>query len=378
MTYIVQRQDRFYVVTYDGLDPLTGRERRRWHPAGNDRGDADALAARLDRDAASAPPKLGGSITLAEFLRDTWLPQKRRQVRDTTAYRYSWFVDRYIGPAIGDVPLRRLRVDHLDTLYVDLSTTGGRDGTGLAAKTVLEVHMILRAALEAAAERHLIDRNVAHAAHTRLARSRATTARAWTAIELATFLASARGQRLYPALHLTAHTGMRRGEVVGLKWCDLDVASKRLSIMRTLQCVGGQPVEFGVKTRTSRRCIDLDEGTVRELQRWRRRLRRDGLPCDGDDWMFCNTSSRFLNPQSLSQLFVRVVNRSPVPSIRFHDLRHTHASLLIVAGVPIKVVSERLGHSHPGFTMKTYQHVMPGMSAAAADQFAALIIKANR
>lgn len=129
MTYIVQRQDRFYVVTYDGLDPLTGRERRRWHPAGNDRGDADALAARLDRDAASAPPKLGGSITLAEFLRDTWLPQKRRQVRDTTAYRYSWFVDRYIGPASGDAPLRRLRVDHLDTLYVDLSTTGGRDGT---------------------------------------------------------------------------------------------------------------------------------------------------------------------------------------------------------------------------------------------------------
>lgn len=81
---------------------------------------------------------------------------------------------------------------------------------------------------------------------------------------------------------------------------------------------------------------------------------------------------------TLSQLFVRVVNRSPVPSIRFHDLRHTHASLLIAAGVPIKVVSERLGHSHPGFTMKTYQHVMPGMSAAAADQFAALIIKANR
>ena len=89
--------------------------------------------------------------------------------------------------------------------------------------------------------------------------------------------------------------------------------------------------------------------------------------------MFCNTAGRFLNPESLSQLFDRVVGRTAVPRIRFHDVRHTHASLLIAAGVPVKVVSERLGHAHPGFTMHTYQHLMPGMSAAAADQFAALV-----
>lgn len=94
--------------------------------------------------------------------------------------------------------------------------------------------------------------------------------------------------------------------------------------------------------------------------------------------MFCNTTSRFLNPESLSQLFARIVKRSPVPAIRLHDCDTPHASLLIAAGMPIKVVSERLGHSHPGFTMKTYQHVMPGMSAAAADQFATLIATAIR
>ena len=115
MTYIVQRQDRFYVVAYDGLDPLTGRERRRWYPVGHDPGEADALAARLDRERTSAPPKVGGPVTVSQFLRDTG-PRKRRQVRHTTAYRYAWFVDRYIIPAIGDIPLRRLRVDHLDAL----------------------------------------------------------------------------------------------------------------------------------------------------------------------------------------------------------------------------------------------------------------------
>jgi integrase len=95
--------------------------------------------------------------------------------------------------------------------------------------------------------------------------------------------------------------------------------------------------------------------------------------------MFVNTSGRFLNPESASQLFDRIVRRTPtLPRIRFHDLRHTHASLLIMAGVPIKVVSERLGHSHPAFTMHTYQHLLPGMSAAAAEQFAALVADPSR
>ncbi|MEO5678144.1 MAG: site-specific integrase, partial [Acidimicrobiales bacterium] len=159
----------------------------------------------------------------------------------------------------------------------------------------------------------------------------------------------------------------------------LDRTNNRLSISRTLQNVAGRPVEFDVKTRTSRRCIDIDENTMDVLARWRRKLYRNGLRHGPDDWMFLNTTGRFINPESLSQLFDRSVKRTPsVPRIRFHDLRHTHASLLIMAGVPIKVVSERLGHSHPAFTMHTYQHLLPGMSAAAAEQFAALIADPSR
>lgn len=379
MTYIVQRQDRFYVVAYDGLDPLTGKERRRWHPVGQDRGDAELAATRIDHDKAGAAPARGGPVHLGQFLTDTWLPLKRRHVRATTAYRYSWFVDRYINPAIGDVPLRRLRGDHLDGLYERLATTAGRHGTGLAPKTVHEVHMIVRSALDLAVRRQLLDHNVAHATHARRRPTARVRSRAWTARELADFLTEARSQRLYPALHLTAYTGMRRGEVIGLKWSDLEHSTKRLSITRTLQNVGGTPVEFDVKTRTSRRCIDLDTGTITILRHWQQKLSRDGLPHGADDWMFLNTSGRFLNPESVSQLFHRIVKRTPaLPRIRFHDLRHTHASLLIMAGVPVKVVSERLGHSHSAFTMHTYQHLLPGMSAAAAEQFAALIKDPSR
>ena len=171
MSYIVKRQDRSYVVAYDGLDPLTGRERRRWHPIGHDRSEAEQLAARLDHDRDATPTAPAGPAAFGEFLTNTWIPHKRRQVRATTAYRYAWFVDRYIQPAIGDIPLRRLRADHLDTLYDTLANTGGRDGNGLAPKTVLEVHAVTR---------RLVDRNVAHHTRSRRRPPASGAARSWT------------------------------------------------------------------------------------------------------------------------------------------------------------------------------------------------------
>ena len=379
MAYIIQRKDRFYVVAYDGLDPLTGKERRRWHPAGHDRHEAEQMATRIEADAAGSAPLRGGPVHLGEFLTDTWLPTKRRHVRATTSYRYSWMVDNYVNPSVGHVPLRRLRADHLDGLYDQLATTGGRHGTGLAPQTVHEVHVIVRSSLNLAMRRQLVNANVAQATNARHTRQTRKVPRSWTAEELASFLAAARPHRLHPALHLTACTGMRRGEVAGLKWSDLDRAAQRLSISRTLQSLAGQPVEFPVKTRTSRRCIDLDDQTMDVLARWRRRLSRDGLPHDADDWVFVNPSGRFVNPESISQLFGRLQGGLPeLTRIRFHDLGHTHASLLIMDGVPVKVVSERLGHANVAFTMHTYQHLLPGMSAAAARQFAALLAAHSR
>lgn len=149
------------------------------------------MAERIDRDSAGAAPARGGTTQLGEFLADTWLPVKRRHVRATTAYRYSWFVERYINPAIGHVPLRRLRADHLEALYDRLAATGGRKGEGLAPKTVHEVNIIVRSALDLAMRRQLVDTNVAQATNARHRRPTRQIARAWTADELSTFLASA-------------------------------------------------------------------------------------------------------------------------------------------------------------------------------------------
>jgi integrase len=379
MTHIVQRKNRFYVVAYDGIDPLTGRERRRWHAAGNDRGEAEQLANRLAAPSHRPAGRPSCSTNLGRFLTDTWLPRKRAHVRATTAYRYAWIVHHYLIPRLGEVALRSLRTEHLDDLYEHLLARGGRHGQPLSPKTVHEAHLIVRNALDLAVHRRLVSANVAIAAYSPRRRGGGSVvARVWSVDELASFLTAAGGHRLFPALHLAAHTGMRRGEIVGLKWSDLDTVAQRLSISRTLQTVGGQPTEFGAKTRSSRRCVDLDSQTMDVLAEWRRRLRHDGLPHGVDDWMFCNPTGRHLTPESVSQLFARIVRRSGLPVIRFHDLRHTHASVLVANGVPIKVVTERLGHAHPAFTMHTYQHLLPGMSAEAASRFAGLVSAATR
>jgi len=377
MAYIVTRNSRFYVVAYDGIDPLTGRERRRWHPAGASRTDAEAISATLD--AATAPPADAStrSLTVGRFLTEQWMLRRRTQLRATTAHRYEWMIANYINPRIGDIHLRGLRVEHVDRLYHDLLTSGSRTGGELASKTVYDVHVIIRSSLSDALRRSLIGSNVALMAHAPRAQARARCGpETWTAGQLRHYLASAAHLRLYPALHVAATTGMRRGELAGLRWGDWQHDNHRISIARSRQVVGGQSVEVPVKTRTSRRCIDLDPTTETILGCWRRTQRRDGHPVELDDPIFTNTAGCAVHPESISQLFDRHLARTDIPRIRFHDLRHTHASLLVAAGTPIKVVSERLGHAHPGFTMATYQHLIPGMSATAALDFANMIATA--
>jgi integrase len=222
--------------------------------------------------------------------------------------------------------------------------------------------------------RGLVTRNEALLAHPPKLRHRfSNKPNAWTARQLASFLESSRSHRLWPAIYVAATTGMRRGEVLGLRWGDVDLSRRRLSVHRTIIAIAYETAESTVKTRTSRRVIDLAAETVDVLRAWRDLQLADGRIVSDDGLVFCRADGRPLHPHSLSQTFERLACRSGQPVIRLHDLRHTHATLLLKAGVPLKVVSERLGHASPAFTMAVYQHVLPGMQAEAATAFAELI-----
>ena len=142
MTYIVERTNRFYVVAYDGIDPATGRERRRWHPAGHNRADAEAIAARLDAITSADAVIATGQLTLGRYLTEQFMPMRRNRLQSTTAYRYEWMIENYIAPVLGSMPLRSVRAEHLDRLYAELLATGGVKKDALAPKTVYDVYRL--------------------------------------------------------------------------------------------------------------------------------------------------------------------------------------------------------------------------------------------
>jgi integrase len=180
---------------------------------------------------------------------------------------------------------------------------------------------------------------------------------------------------------LAAATGMRRGEVLGLRWDDIHFDTGRLEITQALIAVDYELVFTRLKTRTSRRNVTLDTDTLVQLAAWRRsqaaELDAAGVVnCHG--LAFTQPNGEPLHPHTVSQAFERAQRPLGVSPIRFHDLRHTHASLLLRDRVPIKVVSARLGHSNPAFTMTTYQHVIPGMQEDAAATFGQLLANHSR
>jgi integrase len=373
--YVSRKGSRWYAVIYEGIDPVTGRERRSWHPAGVERCDAERLASRLAREREGRRDATR-SLTFGAYLTARWLPGKRLVLAASTYDGYRRNVERHILPALGRVALRRLRPHHLETFYDRLLHPNDRSAS-LAPKTVYEIHLVIRGALGDAVRRGLVTRNVALVAHAPRLRSIPTVEQqAWTATELQQFLHAAAGHRHFPALWLAAFTGMRRSELLGLRWDDYDDCAWTIAINRGLVSVDYELHETRGKTANSRRRIDLDPTTTNVLSAWRtwQQAEQRAAGVESRGWMFTDGAGEPVHPNAISQSFERIARRAGVRVIRFHDLRHTHGTLLIAAGVPVKVVSERLGHATPAFTIDTYQHVLPGMQANAARTFEQLVI----
>ena len=372
--YLVKKGDRYYAVIYEGTDPLTRKERRSWTAAGTSRREAERVLGELVQARNGRCPIFPGRMTLATYLTESWLPARHSSLRPSTFDRYEREIRVHINPLLGRIPLHRVRAAELDALYDALLDHGRCDGRGLAPKTVLNIHQILRASLGDACRRGLVLRNEALLAHPPVLRARhSNKPSAWTANQLSEFLSSSKAHRLWPAIYLAASTGMRRGEVLGVRWGDIDLDAQRVSVHRAIVAIAYETAESTVKTRHSRRVVDLAPDTVDVLLAWRQQ-RIDEVGSVGfDDIVFARPDGTMLHPHTLSQAFERLVIRSGQPVIRFHDLRHTHATLMLKAGAPLKVVSERLGHATPTFTMAVYQHVLPGMQAEAANVFASLI-----
>jgi integrase len=278
----------------------------------------------------------------------------------------------HVKPAIGGVQLQKLDAAHLNRLYGQLSEK-------LSVRTVRYIHTIAHRAFRDAMKWGRIVRNPADAADPPRAKdARPPEMRTWTGAELSRFFALVESSRYRTPWLVLATTGMRRGEVLGLRWRDLDLEGGRLSIRQTVTLVD-HAIVIANRTKTGKgRAVDLDATTIAELRAHRVKHAQEllllGIRADGDTLVFCHPDARPYNPERFSREFARALERHPeVPHIRLHDLRHTWATLALTAGVPVKIVSERLGHSTTAITSDTYSHVTPTMGADAAEKVAGLI-----
>lgn len=351
-------------------------------------------------------------ITLGEYLTEHWLPNMAESVRATTLLSYRGHVVAYLVPMLGDVPLRKLSPTAINAFHATLRTQPRRarskpkepkpvdtaanpadaaNGQQEAAETVtpeplaplsertrLHIHITLNAALNAAVDEGLIAVNPARRAKApRPGRRNVAELHTWTDAELRTFLESAAGDRLASLWRLLAATGMRRGEALGLKWSDVDLAGGRVSIQRARVTVGYEVCEAPPKTEQSRRVVTMDAGTVATLKAWKAQQAAErlkwGAAWQGGAWLFTREDGEPMHPDRVTKLFGDAVAGVDVPRIRLHDLRHTSATLALAAGLHPKVVQERLGHATISQTMDTYSHTTQPMHDDAAAKLGAII-----
>ena len=377
-------------------DPATGRMKDQWK--GGYRTQAEAKRARNDARSASdkGTAVAATRITVREYLQQ-WLEASASRVRPTTLASYRQHVEGLIVPRIGGERLQQLTPTMVDRLYAGLLKTGRapkrkpKDGeklqaTGLSANTVRRVGATLHKALQDATKKKLIPFNPADAAELPKIQRDADGAgdvKTWTREELDTFLVHVASDRLFPLWRLASWTGMRRGELAGLTWRDVDLEAGTITVQRARVTVSSTDVrESKPKTHKGRRQVELDEETQAALATWQeqQQAEREEWPGDWPDHglVFTLQDGSALHPDFLSRAFRSHAKQAKLPTIRLHDLRHTHATLLLADGVPVKVVSERLGHSTVAFTMEVYQHVLPGMQREAVQNLADAKTKAAR
>jgi len=284
-------------------------------------------------------------------------------LRPSTRASYRAHLDRYLIPALGDTAVDDVTPPQVERLVYDLASRG------LAAGTVQRVLATLRSAMAHAVRMGLLD--TSPTTGVRVPHSVARPIHTWTPDEAATFLDHLGDDGVGVLFRLALVTGMRRGEVLGLRWTHVSLTGGFLFVQVSRIAVGGLVIEGPPKSRAGTRTVFLDPQTVTALRHLKASQESNGHPSDG--LLFTDTGGQPLSPWWVSRQFQRVIAMAGLPRIRFHDLRHTSATLGLASGESLKEVSSRLGHSDIGITANVYADVLPETARASAARRAGLM-----
>jgi integrase len=372
--HIRQRSKGSWTIIVDaGRDPATGKRKQRWCTIRGAKRDAERtlreMLTALEKGTYVQPNRL----TLGEWLIQWQEGYVAMNTTPRTQESYRSIIHRHLIPALGTVQLHQLRPQHLLDYYAKSLAMGRVDRKGgLSARSVLYHHRILSEALGHAVKMDLLSRNVAKlVTPPRPARAKLAV----LAADDVTRLLEAMSDSPYYVFYSTLlYTGLRRGELLALKWRNVDLDLACLRVEETGYKLGkGEYVIKEAKTPHSRRSVALSPSLALLLRRHRsdqeELLASLGARLSEEAFVFARPDGKPLDPSHVTRTFAKLVRQAGLPHIRLHDLRHTHATLMLAAGIHPKIVSERLGHASIGITLDTYSHVLPGLQEAAAERF---------
>ncbi len=376
---IRQRSKGSWEVCVDtGRDPATGKRLRHFESVKGTKKVAQQrmheLLHTLEQGAYVRPSRL----TVAQFLGEWLHDYVELNCSPRTKASYEMIIRRHLIPELGSIPLSQLEPRHLQASYSRQRERGRVDGKGqLSPQTVRYCHSLLAEALGYAVKMGLLSRNVAQA--TEAPRADHKVMPTLAPEDVPRFLEAAQESPYYTLFYLLLHTGLRRGEALALRWKNVDLGlaslgvSAYLSVVEAAYKLNGTYVIKEPKTSHSRRRIALPPslGLVLRQHKAGQEAQRAllGKPLTDNDFVFAHPDGNPLDPSTVSHAFNKVMRKAGLPHIRLHDLRHTHASLLLQAGVHPKIVQERLGHSSIRVTLDTYSHVIGGLQEVAAQRF---------
>jgi len=380
--YVRQRSKGTWTVVVNLVrDPVTGKRRQLTRTVRGTRAEAEAECIKILHERNSGLHQAPNKITVAEYLKHWLAAYAEPNTAPRTYERYAALVRRNLIPALGRHNLMRLRPTHIQSYYAAALKSGRADGRGgLSAQTVVHLHRVFREALQQAVKWQILPRNPADAVTP--PRPVRREMRVLDPKEIARLMDTCDDDDLRTLIFVALSTGLREGELLALRWSDVDLKEGHLQVTRTLHYLTNKGLQFGEpKTRRSRRRVALSKETARVLAMHRtRQLERRlllGSAYADNDLIFATEVGEPVKPYSISPRFKRVVRKAKLGQMRFHDLRHTSASLLLAAGIHPKVVSERLGHSTVNLTLDTYSHVLPGLQEQAAQSMDAYLPKAR-
>lgn len=326
---------------------------------------------QIDNNLAADPKK----ITLATYLRQ-WLENYRPNMTICTYDGYSNNIEKHIIPSLGNIPLQKLHPMQIQSFYNDKLKNGRLDKKGgLSVSSIRYIHATLRKALNDAVKMQYLVRNVSEFVDP--PKSKAYEAKFLTKTEVDRMLLALKDSNIFVPILLAVGLGLRRGEVLGLQWEDVDFENKRISIKRSL-LPGMNGYYFSdLKTAKSKRVLTVPQNIMDYLKREKKRHAENKLFFGGGykdiNMVCCNEDGSPISPASLNHRFSAFLKKNNIPHLRIHDLRHTNASLMLKQGISMKVASDRLGHTTIGITMDLYTHVDDELQQDAAERLNKII-----